>query len=374
MAIKRELTEAKKAKSKEILAKLQALAEQVVSQAERGENPTLEIPIRALSNVTFNADRAIIEMGDRTQGRSLFNVNMAKRFVQTFLVATGCKELLDIGKTTSIRDLYYMTKHTIGRTSENTFDGQEESDPIIEDLEVTVGALREELNLFASNRGSMVGEITFVDAGDTIDARRQGSGGWAIPSIVEDSVIQFKKCDADFILLVEKDAVWRRLNEDRFWKEHRCILVQSNGQPARGVRRLLRRMHDELKLPLYVLVDNDPWGLYIYSVLKQGSINLAYESVRMAIPKARFIGLSSFDREKFDLPDGSTIILNQKDESRAKQMMKYPWFQDRKWQRELKKLLDSKVKLEIEALSRKGISFISEEYLPRKLTEKDWLA
>jgi len=374
MAVKRVLTEAKKAKSREILAKLQALAEQVVAQAERGENPTLEIPIRALSNITFNAERGIIEMGDRTQGRSLFNVNMAKRFVQTFLVATGCKELLDIGKTTSIRDLYYMTKHTIGKSSENTFDGQEESDPVIEDLEVTVGALREELNLFASNRGSMVGEITFVDAGDTIDARRQGSGGWAIPSIVEDSVIQFKKCDAKFILLVEKDAVWRRLNEDRFWKEHECILVQSNGQPARGVRRLLRRMHDELKLPLYVLVDNDPWGLYIYSVLKQGSINLAYESVRMAIPGARFIGLSSFDREKFELPDGSTIILNGKDEARAKQMMKYPWFQDRKWQRELKKLLDSKVKLEIEALSRKGISFISEEYLPRKLTEKDWLS
>jgi DNA topoisomerase-6 subunit A len=374
MAVKRELTAAKKAKSKEILAKLKRLAEQVVIQAERGENPTLEIPIRALSNVTFNEQRAIIEMGDRTQGRSLFNVNMAKRFVQTFLVAAGCKELLDIGKTTSIRDLYYMTKHTIGRTSENTFDGQEESDPIIEDLEVTVGALREELNLFASNRGSMVGEITFVDAGDTIDARRQGSGGWAIPSIVEDNVIQFKKCDAKFILLVEKDAVWRRLNEDRFWKEHQCILVQSNGQPARGVRRLLRRMSDELSLPLYVLVDNDPWGLYIYSVLKQGSINLAYESVRMAIPKARFIGLSSFDREKFDLPDGSTIILNGKDEARAKQMMRYPWFKDRKWQRELKKLLDSKVKLEIEALSRKGISFISEEYLPRKLAEKDWLA
>jgi DNA topoisomerase-6 subunit A len=267
-----------------------------------------------------------------------------------------------------------MTKHTIGRTSENTFDGQEESDPIIEDLEVTISALREELHLFASNRGSMVGEITFVDAGDTIDARRQGSGGWAVPSIVEDDVIQFVKNDAKFILLVEKDAVWRRLNEDKFWKKHKCILVQSGGQPARGVRRLLRRMVDELKIPLYVLVDNDPWGLYIYSVLKQGSINLAYESVRMAIPKARFIGLSSFDREKYDLPDGSTIILNQKDESRAKQMMKYPWFQDRKWQRELKKLLDSKVKLEIEALSRKGISFISEEYLPRKLTEKDWLA
>ena len=35
---------------------------------------------------------------------------------------------------------------------------------------------------------------------------------------------------------------------------------------------------------VYVLVDNDPWGFYIYSVMKQGSINLAYESMRMAVP------------------------------------------------------------------------------------------
>ena len=48
---------------------------------------------------------------------------------------------------------------------------------------------------------------------------------------------------------------------------------------------------------MYGLVDNDPWGYYIYSVVKQGSINLAFESERMAIPKAKFIGLSSADPE-----------------------------------------------------------------------------
>ena len=373
MPTKRELNSLKKQKAKETLKKLETLAQGVIKTAEKGQNPSIDIPIRALSNVDWNEKKRIIEMGDRTQSRTLFNVNMAKRFAQTFLVAAACKELLDAGKTTSIRDLYYMTKHTIGKTSENTFDDQAESDPIIEDLEVTINTLREELHLFASNRGSLVGELTLVDAGDTIDARKQGSGGWAVPSIVEDDVIQFKKCDAKFILLVEKDAVWRRLNEDKFWRKHKCILIQSQGQPARGVRRLVRRMTEELKIPLYVLVDNDPWGLYIYSVVKQGSINLAYESVRMAVPGARFLGLSSYDRERYDLPDGSTIMLNKKDETRAKQMMKYPWFQERKWQREMKKMLDSKVKLEIEALSRKGITFISDEYLPRKLAEKDWL-
>jgi DNA topoisomerase-6 subunit A len=266
-----------------------------------------------------------------------------------------------------------MTKHTIKGTSENTFEEQGESDPIIEDLEVTVDALREELHLFASNKGNLVGEITLVDSGDTIDARRMGSGGWGVPSIVEAETIQFKKHEAKFILLVEKDAVFRRLNEDRFWKKHHCILIHGGGQPPRGVRRLVHRLHRELKLPVFVLVDNDPWGFYIYSVVKQGSINLAYESMRMAVPEARFVGLSSFDKKKYGLPDNVTIKLTDDDERRAKQMLAYPWFEKKQWQKEIEGMMKSGVKLEIEALSSMGISFITEEYLPRKLKEEDWL-
>ena len=134
----------------------------------------------------------------------------------------------------------------------------------------------------------MVGPITLIDNGDEIDCSRMGSGGYSIPSIVEPEVIQFdRKCNAKFILHVEKDTVWQRFNEDKFWEKHNCILTHGGGQPPRGVRRMLHRLHNELKLPVYCLLDNDPWGYYIYSVIKQGSINLAYESQRMAIPDAK---------------------------------------------------------------------------------------
>ncbi|HEX9402646.1 MAG TPA: DNA topoisomerase IV subunit A, partial [Anaeromyxobacter sp.] len=292
---------------------------------------------------------------------------------QTFLVSEACKELIDSGKTTSIRDLYYMTKHTLGETKQNTFEEQEESDPIIEDLEVAVDSLREELHLFATGRGSVVGPMTIRDSGDTIDLRRMGSGGWSVPSIVEEHVVQFGKTEAKYVLLVEKDAVWKRFNEDKFWQREKCIIVTGQGQPPRGVRRLVQRLHSELKLPVYVLVDNDPWGFYIYSVLKQGSINLAYESMRMAVPAARFIGLSSFDKVTFKLPSNVAIKMNDQDVARAKQMLAYKWFQAKQWQQEIQEMVSSGQKFELEALSRRGISFITEEYLPRKLKEKDWL-
>jgi len=354
------------------LRKIEQLGEKTVQAINRKKDPWLSVPMRTLSNVKFNDRKQLLELGGQTQQREFFNVSQAKKFMQTFLVASACKTLIEADKTTSIRDLYYMTKRTLGDSRENTFEDQVESDPIIEDLEVTIDALREELHLFAARRGLMVGELTVMDKGDSIDLRRQGSGGWGVPSIVEDDVIQFKRCEAKFILLVEKDAIFNRLNEDKFWKKHKCILLHGQGMPPRGVRRLIRRMTEELKLPVYVLVDNDPWGFYIYSVVKQGSINLAYESVRMAVPGARFLGLSSFDAAKFGLRH--PIKLNDQDQKRARQMMAYPWFERREWKREIEHMLKSGSKYELEALSGRGVTFISDEYLPRKLRQKDYLA
>ena len=358
---------------KKTIGKIEKLAESVLKSVKGGKNPFLEIPIRSLANVRFNEKRRLIELGSQRQKRYFFNVSMAKKFMQTFLVSEACKELIDSGKTTSIRDLYYMTKHTLGESRQNTFEEQEESDPIIEDLEVSIDSLREELHLFATGRGSMVGPLTIRDSGDSIDLRRMGSGGWSVPSIVEEHVVQFGKSEAKYVLLIEKDAVWKRFNEDKFWQREKCIIVTGQGQPPRGVRRLVRRLNDELGLPVYVLVDNDPWGLYIYSVLKQGSINLAYESMRMAVPTARFIGLSSFDKLTFKLPSNVAIKMNDQDNSRAKQMLAYPWFKAKHWQQEIEEMVKSEQKFELEALSRRGISFITEEYLPKKLKEKDWL-
>lgn len=356
------------------LAKIEKLARGVVREIERKKNPRMQVPLRSLSNVHFNARRRIIELGKDKQERTFFNVSQARKFMQTFLVASACKELLESGKTTSIRDLYYMTKHTLGDSRQNTFEEQDESDPIIEDLEVTVDALREELHLFANRKGLMVGPMTIIDSGDTIDLRRQGSGGWGVPSIVEPEVIRFGKHEARYVLLVEKEAVWSRFNEDKYWRKESCMLIHGGGQPPRGVRRLVQRMATELKLPVYVLVDNDPWGFYIYSVIKQGSINLAYESMRMAVPDARFVGISSFDADRYQIPDEVAIRMDDGDHRRIKQMLEYPWFQNRKWRRELEAMAKANRKFEIEALSRRGISFITEEYLPRKLREGDWLA
>jgi DNA topoisomerase-6 subunit A len=202
-----------------------------------------------------------------------------------------------------------------------------------------------------------------------------GSGGWGIPSIVEPDVIQFGKCEAKFVLHVEKGTVWNRFNEDRFWEKHNCILTHGAGQPPRGCRRLLQRLNQELKLPIICVLDCDPWGHYIYSVIKQGSISLAFESSRLAIPDAKFLGIRAKDYEECDLGEAVKIDLTDNDIKRANEIAAYPWFAENKaWQKEIEGMLKNGFKMEVEAMITKDISYVTEEYVPQRLkTAKDWL-
>ncbi len=361
-------------RDKVTLGKIVSLADGVSSSAFKGRDIAVAIPTRSRSNTIWNKKRGILQMGDASADRELFNLNQAKQFMQTMLHAETIKELIEAEKSTSLRGVFYKAKHTVAGTKENTFDTQDESDPILEDLEVSLSSLREELHIFADNRGAMVGNITVVDRGDEINCRQMGSGGYAIPSIVEPDIIQFKKCDAEFVMHVEKGTVWNRFNEDRFWEDHNCILTHGGGQPPRGVRRLLQRFNQELKLPIICLLDCDPWGHYIYSVIKQGSISLAFESSRLAIPEARFLGIRAKDYTECDLPETVRIDLNDNDKKRASEIAAYPWFKDNKsWQKEIAKMMSNGFKMEVESLIQKDISYVTEEYVPTRLKKKDWL-
>ena len=359
---------AKKNKSAEALKEL---GEKVVKDVDKNKNPSVVVPIRALSNVIFNEKTKILELGDKTSTRYFFNVAHAKKFLQTVEIASISKNLLGEEKHASLRDVFYMAKRTIPGTNVNLVDDQSESDDIIEDLELVNGNSREQLNINANKNGSVAGKVVITDKGDIIDWSKMGSGGWSIPSNVED--IEFKKVNAKYIIYMEKQAVWERLHEDKFWDKNNCLIVTSQGQTTRGIRRLLQRLYEEHSLPIYVLTDFDCYGFYIYSVLKYGSINLAHASEHLAIPSVKYLGITSSDIEKYDLKK-HFIKLKDHDLARLKQIAEYEWFKNNKaWQKEIKTMKQYGAKAEIQALSARGISFISQTYLPEKIKNKDFL-
>jgi DNA topoisomerase-6 subunit A len=352
------------------IEKLKEIGEKVLKDIEENKNPCLDIPLRSLTNVIYDQKTRSLMLGNKIAKRFLFNIAHAKKFTQTMLVASFCSKLLKENLHTSLRDMFYALKRTFPNSDENTFDEEEESNAVLVDLEVALNVLREQLHLNADVRGRVVGNVIIKDRGDEINWAKLGSGGWAIPSNVED--IEFKKVDANFILVIEKNAAFERLHEDKFWKKENCILLTTQGQAARGARRLIQRLSLEFNLPVYVFTDCDSFGWYIYSVIKYGSISLAHISEKLGTPNAKFIGLTMSDVEEFNLKN-FTIKATEQDIKRAKELMSYEWFKSKEWQKELKLMIEKKVKAELEALSGRGLKFVTEVYLPQKLSEKKFL-
>ncbi|MFQ6020726.1 MAG: DNA topoisomerase IV subunit A [Candidatus Aenigmatarchaeota archaeon] len=356
---------------KNVKKKIEETGKNIVKDIKRGKNPSLDVPIRTLSNVSFDPKKKLITLGDRYSKRYFFNVAHVRKFVQTAEVAATAKELLDVNKHLSLREVFYRIKRTIPGTSINIVDDQSESNKAIEDLELITNCSREELHINANKMGSVAGKVIIRDKGDLVNWAKLGSGGWSIPSNVED--IQLKRVNAKFVIYMEKAAEWERLHEDRVWEKLNCLIMCSQGQATRGVRRLLQRLHLEHSLPVYVLTDFDPWGFYIYSVLKFGSISLAHISERLAIPGAKFLGLTADDIIKYDLKK-HLIRLKDVDLRRLEQLRDYEWFKNKKhWMRQFQMMKNLKGKVELAALSSKGISFISEKYIPEKIRKKDFL-
>ena len=86
--------------------KLVGLADLVIAAAQKKKDPSIAIPVRSLSNVKFNEKKGFIEMGSNKQLRTFFNVSMAKKFMQTMLVADALNELQKADLTTSLREIY----------------------------------------------------------------------------------------------------------------------------------------------------------------------------------------------------------------------------------------------------------------------------
>jgi meiotic recombination protein SPO11 len=220
----------------------------------------------------------------------------------------------------------------------------------------------------ASEKGVVVGKLRYKEDGDEIDCTKMGVGGKAIPSNV-DKVTDLRT-DAKFVLLVEKDAAFMRLAEDRFYNKYPCIIITAKGQPDVATRLFLSKVKRELKLPVLALVDADPYGLKIISVYMQGSKNMAFDSANLTTPDIKWLGVRPSDLDKFKIPEQCRLEMTAKDIETGKEDFIQ---QNPDWVKEVEIMLKTKTKAEIQALSSYGFQYLSEVYLPLKLQEGDWI-
>jgi len=182
--------------------------------------------------------------------------------------------------------------------------------------------------------------------------------------------IYAKKVDADFILAVETGGMFDRLVENGFDTSNRAILVHLKGQPARSTRRFIKRMNEEMKLPVFVFTDCDPWSFRIFASVAYGAIKTAHISEYLATPAAQYLGVTPSDIENYKLP---TDKLTKEDINALKSELSDPRFQDHFWKHEIKLQLSIGKKSEQQALAKYGLDYVTDTYLPEKLVEMGML-
>jgi len=266
----------------------------------------------------------------------------------------------------------HITKRDLFYTDVKLFVDQTDSDGVLDDIATMVGCTRSNLHVVASDKGLVVGRIQFEEDGDEIDCTKMGVGGKAIPPYV-DKITNIRS-DAEFVLLVEKEAAYMRMAEDRFYHRYPCVVITAKGQPDVATRMFLSRLVRELGLPVLGLVDADPYGLKILSVYMSGSKNMSYDSASLTTPDIKWLGLRPSDLDKFDLPEQCRLDMTENDIRTGKELMKEEFIlKNPEWVKELEIMVKTKKKAEIQALSSFGFQYITEVYLPQKLKEGDWI-
>ena len=343
----------------------------ILEDIRKGKNPKFTTAVRSRSNIIYDEKNGFLRLGKSKEERNFLNIAQSKRFMQTVAISSKCHKFIKENLHTSIRGLFYQLKYSLGEEiDDNIFNEQSESNPLIEDIEASLGVKREDLNLNANRKGVLSGNVKIMDTfgGERleIDASKMGRSGWSIPSNV-DSEMEFVDIKADYVLVVEKDALWQRLNEDRFWQKEKAILISPQGQASRGTRRLIRKLADS-GLPVYVFNDADAWGWYIYWTIKTGSMNLAYIGREIATPEARFLGVTMSDLEEYEFLDKMTMKATEVDIKRTQEMLSYPWINKHKeWEMELKKVIKEKKKLEQDTLQGPRLTFVG-DYIKEKIS------
>ena len=329
-----------------------------------GQGFSFSVPSRSSANQLYVPELDRIVLKDKSSLRPFANVSTVRKSAVTTRILQLIHQLCTKNIHVTKRDLFY--------TDVKLFQDQTQSDSVLDDVSCMLGCTRSSLNVIASEKGVVVGRLIFSDNGDMIDCTKMGMGGKAIPPNIDR--VGDMQSDALFILLVEKDAAYIRLAEDRFYNRFPCIIVTAKGQPDVATRLFLRKMKTELKLPVLALVDSDPYGLKILSVYGCGSKNMSYDSANLTTPDIKWLGIRPSDLDKYSIPEQCRLPMTEQDIKTGKDLLEEDFVKKNPgWVEELNLMVKTKQKAEIQALSSFGFQYLSEVYLPLKLQQQDWL-
>jgi len=364
----------KRAKNEgEVIRSMEQVARGFYDQIKRGTIPNYSVPSRTKSNIVFDEGLGVWKYGTNKVSRSAKKLSGAYGILKSLYVMDFIKEMISSGKSSTLRELYYISEGW----DLAKFSSQADSNKLAEDLEIITKHMREDFKLRPEEDGArLIGNITLRERNrkgemKTFNCRDDvGDSGYSIPYNVDPEKVVLEHCDANFVIAIETGGMFDRLVENGFDEEYGAVLLHLKGQPARSTRTFLKRLNLELKLPVVIFTDGDPWSYRIYASVAYGAIKTAHISEYLATPSAVYLGITPSDIKNYDLP---TDDLTRQDIKALKSELEDPRFKDAFWQGEIKYQLKMKKKAEQQALAKYGLDFVTDTYLPEKLAEMNLL-
>ncbi len=361
---KDELTE----RQKNAMDCLTKIAIEIYEDLDKGDIPTMHLPLRSKRNIEFDPMTQVWKYGSMKTTRSAKSPQGAITMLRTAYTTDFINEMIREHKSSTLREMYYISEGW----NKAKFHCQDESNLLAEDLETVTHCMREDFKLRPEEGSAHVyGDIDFrtmtrkgMKSFNCMDDVAET--GFGIPYSVEKETFEISNRNVKFVMALETGGMFARLIENGFPERENCLLIHLSGQPTRSTRRLIKRLNEEENLPVVVFTDGDPWSFRIFASVAYGAIKTAHISDYLATPTAQFVGITASDILNYDLP---TDKLNDKDIGALKAELADPRFSDEFWDTEIRAMLDMNKKAEQQALAKYGLDYVTNTYLPEKLTQ-----
>ena len=343
-------------KTSDILKMGTNLCEGMLKDLEKAKRPVLAATKCSLDNAEYSTKVGYLTPGEK-KVRSELNVSSVQKMSRAVFMLEILLRNVEISNVNTKRELYYVAKGLCKHEKllrPLDFTEQNESDAVVDFICEMLEAYREELNCVADDRGGqtyskqLVVTETMLDGEvATIDLSSLGTAPFQPKNRPQNLKLR-AKAKIKFCLIIESQGTANTLVANGFTKRHNCILIGSQGVPSNAVRGWVKRIQDQLKVPLYFFGDLDAYTIQnIYRTLKAGSAASLIRNSDYSAPEVKFLGVLPSDIKKYDLVD---YEVRENDLSEARSLKKArdalkndPFFKDRK-NKKLRDILDWLVK------------------------------
>ncbi|RLU22776.1 hypothetical protein DMN91_005054, partial [Ooceraea biroi] len=301
---------------------------------------------------------------DDTQCSGETTVDFARKrsrnkFTLMAMIMAEAHYLLLTNTTKTRRSFYYDLKN---ETTEYLVPNQIYVDRALNSVANLLECAPWNLQLLATNKGLVAGNIT-ITLVDSQVINCSIPEGVEIPQII--SNVTSISVKANFVLVIEKDAAFQKLLQENCPRVLNCILVTGKGYPDVSTRMLVKMLSEKMDLPIYIVVDADPFGVEIMLIYRFGSSALSKENESLACHNARWLGIHP--SELIDL-GAKTISLTEADLAKLRSIEGRSYVNEA-ISKQLSILRNGKA--EIEAISSFAKNFLTGTYLPYKIDSHD---